>query len=144
MRNRNLPSGEVALKVSVVVLSVIYFLGISVCLLLLRTNFLNECLSWIGMLFWGMEVKKFREFIERFPVIGCLRGQWFLRPQNAGLTDNIRVSLNFNSVIIPGLLLLSFQDGEKQFYSFFLVPSMVGGVSKFSWLSRYAKLTPVF
>ncbi len=144
MRNVNILSDEIALQPSVGMLSLLYWLGASVWFPMMGEGLLNTYINMMGILCWGFEIKRLREFIENYPVIGLSRGFWFLRPKKAGLYDNIFVSLRLNSVIIPGLLLLSFRDAKEKTYSYLIVPSMVGGKERFSCLSRYAKLSPVF
>jgi hypothetical protein len=144
MQLHNHPSGEVRLKTSLGMLSVLYFSGAALFFSMLNADFFSLCMVWIGVSAWGISVKNFREFIERYPIIGLARGFWFLRPEGEALGEPMLVSLRLNSVIIPGLLLLSFQDEAKKSYSFLVFPAMVGGREKFSWLSRYAKLSPEF
>ncbi len=144
MRRNNYPSGEVRLRAPLGLLSMMYFSGASLFLLMLNSDFLSMCAVWVGVGIWGISVKTFQAFIERYPIIGLARGCWFIRSESAVLDDTTLVSLRLNSVIIPGLLLLSFQDEARKSYSFLIVPSMVGGREKFSWLSRYAKLSPEF
>jgi hypothetical protein len=135
----NLPSGQVLLDCPVKFLGLLYLLGQSLWLLTLGLDLWVWYLGLFLSISWGFYLRGFRLQLHRYSMIGLREGRWFIGK------EEIPVCLNFDSVILPGVLLLNFQDESKKNYRFLIVPSMVlNNKENFSWLSRYAKLSPLF
>jgi hypothetical protein len=140
----NLPNGQISLKNSYFFLGFVYFLGQSLWFFTLGLGLLDWYLGLVIAILWGFQIRKFRLHFQKYPVIGLRNGQWFLMETSPMPGKEIQVCLDFDSVILPGMLLLSFRDELNRTYRFLITPECVSGRERFSWLSRYAKLSPVF
>ena len=144
----NLPSGQISLHCPARLLGTMYLLGQGLWLLTLGLDLWTWYLGLFISIGFGFQIREFRHRIEQYSAIGLHRGSWFIVDQSVNQSVNqsreIQVCLNFDSVILPGMLLLNFKDRLNKRYCFLIVPAMVEGKECFSWLSRYAKLTPVF
>ncbi len=147
-----LPTGQVSFKNDYFFWGCLYFLGQVPWFFTLGLGLFDWSFGLVMGLLWGIHLQALRVKFQNYKGLALKNGRWILITQLEPLeplepgaqAQEHEVFLSLNSVILPGLLLLNFQDAWNQHYRLLITPGMVSGKEKFSWISRYAKLTPLF